>query len=267
MMHSCTITFTFGIVLLSLCMVIETGAPFKRLLLINQNESLFRNKRQLPQVVVVPRSNLEMITEALNQGIPIQLDNFTTIDAEDISNVIGRLLFQLNETAFQIQDLRPILPQLRSSSNRNNAIMLTPPPLSTSTSTTTTTTTLPPPATSTSMPPNRVFVGTGQRIRTMSTSFDSPRQSNRVRNQVREGRIRLVGGQSLFEGNIEINHMGRWGSICDDEWDMAEANVVCRQLGFILGALEATTNSRYGMGRSKYKSKWYNKYWINLWYI
>ena len=80
----------------------------------------------------------------------------------------------------------------------------------------------------------------------------SSSQQNSQQQRVREGQIRLVGGQTLFEGNVEINHLGQWGGICDDEWDMAEANVICKQLGFVLGAIEATTNSHYGKSRSKY---------------
>ena len=35
-----------------------------------------------------------------------------------------------------------------------------------------------------------------------------------------------------FQGNIEIFHAGHWGSICDDEWDMTEARIACKQMGF-----------------------------------
>lgn len=47
-----------------------------------------------------------------------------------------------------------------------------------------------------------------------------------------EGLLKLVDGRGEYEGNVEIYHMGKWGSVCDDEWDMREATVVCRHLGY-----------------------------------
>ena len=47
--------------------------------------------------------------------------------------------------------------------------------------------------------------------------------------------IRLVGGSSPSEGRVEINVNGRWGTICDFSWDVRDATVVCRQLGFAGG--------------------------------
>ena len=44
--------------------------------------------------------------------------------------------------------------------------------------------------------------------------------------------MRLVGGQSANEGRVEVCLSQRWGTVTGDGWSTAEAQVVCRQLGY-----------------------------------
>ena len=46
-----------------------------------------------------------------------------------------------------------------------------------------------------------------------------------------DGDVRLTGGSHYREGRVEVCRNQQWGKVCDDEWDMSESAVVCRQLG------------------------------------
>ena len=46
---------------------------------------------------------------------------------------------------------------------------------------------------------------------------------------------------------MEVFYQGAWGTVCDDEWDMADANVVCRMLGYH-GACAAYGRAFFGPG-------------------
>ncbi|XP_038068830.1 deleted in malignant brain tumors 1 protein-like [Patiria miniata] len=58
--------------------------------------------------------------------------------------------------------------------------------------------------------------------------------------------VRLVGG-SRTSGRVEIYRGGSWGTICDTNWNVTDAGIVCRQLGFS-DALEAKSAAHFGQG-------------------
>ena len=59
--------------------------------------------------------------------------------------------------------------------------------------------------------------------------------------------VRLVGGNSTVEGRVEVLLNGMWGTVCDNFWDLGDASVVCRQLGYRF-ATAAWSLAFYGAG-------------------
>ena len=59
--------------------------------------------------------------------------------------------------------------------------------------------------------------------------------------------IQLVGGSGPHEGRVEVYHNGTWGTVCDDDWELQDATVVCRQLGYV-NATATHGSTRFGAG-------------------
>ena len=63
---------------------------------------------------------------------------------------------------------------------------------------------------------------------------------------LRAAALRLAGGADAQSGRVEFLYGPRWGTVCGDEFDDQDAQVICRQLGLEGG--EARTGAYFGRG-------------------
>ncbi|XP_035281786.1 lysyl oxidase homolog 3A-like isoform X5 [Anguilla anguilla] len=79
----------------------------------------------------------------------------------------------------------------------------------------------------------------------LSQATPSPQQ------QGEKLKFRLAGyPRKHNEGRVEIFYKGEWGTICDDDFTLENARVLCRQMGFV-GATGWRHSAKYGPGTGK----------------
>lgn len=73
--------------------------------------------------------------------------------------------------------------------------------------------------------------------------------------------LRLTGDKKkYYEGRVEVLYNGLWGTVCDDDFSISAAHVVCRELGF-LDAESWFPSAKYGKGEGK-KTDLLSKTWF-----
>ena len=84
--------------------------------------------------------------------------------------------------------------------------------------------------------------GSGNHNSTYKTST-----SDSSLNDTQSGTFCLVGGGSELEGRVEVFQEGRWGTVCHNGWDIREAGMVCRSMGYT-DAVSASGEAHFGPG-------------------
>lgn len=63
--------------------------------------------------------------------------------------------------------------------------------------------------------------------------------------------LRLAGEKRKhYEGRVEVFYNGEWGTVCDDDFSIYAAQVVCRELGF-MEAVSWSPSAKFGRGEGK----------------
>ncbi|XP_065890017.1 scavenger receptor cysteine-rich domain-containing group B protein-like isoform X1 [Dysidea avara] len=70
-----------------------------------------------------------------------------------------------------------------------------------------------------------------------------------------DGEVRIVGGGTVTSGGrveVYIGADSQWSTICDDDhWDIRDADVVCRQLGYPRAIAAVSDSNIFGMGEGR----------------
>ena len=67
------------------------------------------------------------------------------------------------------------------------------------------------------------------------------------------GNLRLMNGvqtRNIYTGRLEVFINGEWGTVCDDGWDINDAHVACRELGYSYALSCRSCQCSSGFGRA-----------------
>ncbi|VDD81743.1 unnamed protein product [Mesocestoides corti] len=67
-----------------------------------------------------------------------------------------------------------------------------------------------------------------------------------------DGDLKLLDGDNFASGTVAVYRGYEWGRICDDNWSIREANVVCRQLGLGFAVRAMKRNQFHSVTGRKY---------------
>ena len=63
------------------------------------------------------------------------------------------------------------------------------------------------------------------------------------------GDLRLVSGDDLNQGRLEVHYNNQWGTVCDTYWSINDAKVACQQLGLPNEHVRALDDAYFGSGK------------------
>ena len=66
-----------------------------------------------------------------------------------------------------------------------------------------------------------------------------------IATEEKETTVRLMGGRGRHEGRVQMYLLGHWATVCGYSWDIQDAVVVCRQLGYPT-ALASVRQTEFG---------------------